>query len=170
MSYFYSKTLSLSVSAITANSLTQSISGTESDVSIFSSDATFDQIVSSIGYPNISISDATITLESGWKYFLDVRLKCVTYYPLVNDARIRYIITDSSNNILSSEGLMNLWLSGSSFASQEKCCVYIDATQSSQSIKMRANKVGTPSAVTLNAQDGVFGSTFKSYILIKAWK
>ena len=169
MSYFYSKTLALSISALTANTLTQSISTTESDVTIFSGE-TLDKIVSSIGDPTISVSGATITLESGWKYFLDVRLKCVIATPLSANARLRYVMTNLSNTILSSEGLMNLWQSGSSFASQEKCCLYVDATGGTQSIKLRANKVATTSAVTLNGQDGSVGTTFRSYILIKAWR
>jgi hypothetical protein len=169
MSYFYSKTLSLSVSALPANSATQVISATEADISIFSGNS-LDQIASSIGYPTVSASSSIITLESGWKYFLDVRLKCVIATPLTADARLRYVLTNTSDNILSSEGLMTLWRSGSTPVSQEKCCLYIDATGGSQSIKLRANKLATTSVVTLNAQDGALGTTFKSHILIKAWK
>ena len=169
MAYFYLKTLGLSVSAFPANTATQVISTTESDVTIFSGDS-LDQIVSSIGYPTISASSANITFEAGWKYFLDVRLKCATATPLTGDMRLRYVLTDTSNNILSSEGFMTLWRSGSTSVSQEKCCLYIDATSSSQVIKLRANKIDTSVAVTLNAQDGAQGTTFKSHILIKAWK
>jgi hypothetical protein len=169
MAYFYSKTLSISISALTANTATQVISTTESDVGIFNGES-IDEIASSIGYPVISASSETITLESGWKYFLDVRLKCVTGFPLITDARLRYVITDTSDQVLSSEGLMTLWTSGTSTVSQEKCCLYIDATNGSQSIKLRANKVSSPAGVILNAQDGSLGSTFKSHILIKAWK
>ena len=169
MSYFYSKTLSLSVSALPANSATQVISATEADISIFSGNS-LDQSASSIGYPTVSASSSIITLESGWKYFLDVRLKCVIATPLTADARLRYVLTNTSDNIISSEGLMTLWRSGSTPVSQEKCCLYIDATGGSQSIKLRANKLATTSVVTLNAQDGALGTTFKSHILIKAWK
>ena len=145
------------------------ISATEADISIFSGNS-LDQIASSIGYPTVSASSSIITLESGWKYFLDVRLKCVIATPLTADARLRYVLTNTSDNILSSEGLMTLWRSGSTPVSQEKCCLYIDATGGSQSIKLRANKLATTSVVTLNAQDGALGTTFKSHILIKAWK
>lgn len=169
MTYFYSKTLDISISTITADTATQTMATTESDISIFSGEAV-DQIASSIGYPAISVSSSTITLEAGWKYFLDVRLKCVIAAPLTADARLRYVLTDTSNNILSSEGLMTLWRSGTAPVSQEKCCLYIDATSNSQTIKIRGNKVGTTSVVTLNAQDGTTGTTFKSYILVKAWK
>jgi len=169
MSYFYSKTLSLSISALSANTATQVITTTEADINIFSGE-TIGQITSSIGYPVISVSSSTITLEAGWKYFLDVRLKCVIAPPLTADARLRYVLTDTSNNRISSEGLMTLWRSGSAPVSQEKCCLYIDATGGSQLIKLRANKMATTSVVTLNAQDGALGTTFKSHILIKAWK
>jgi hypothetical protein len=168
MSYFYTKTIPISTAALVANTATQVASTTETDTNIFNGEA-LQQIASSIGYPTITSAASVITLEAGWKYFLDVRLKCVTVN-LTADNRLRYVLTDTSNNIISSEGLMTLWRSGSTSLSQEKCCVYIDATSASQTFKMRFNKIAASGTVTLNAQDGSLGTTFKSYILIKAWR
>jgi hypothetical protein len=169
MSFFYLKSVGVSISAMVANTATQVIGTTESDITIFSSE-TLAPIATSSIYPIITVSSATITLEQGWKYFLDARMKVVTATPLVADATLRYVFTNTSDQVLSSEGRMTLWRSGSGSVSQEKCCLYIDATSSSQSIKIRGNKIGTSSTVTINAQDGVNGTTFRSHILIKAWR
>lgn len=169
MSFFALKTLAISISSINATTLTQVMSTTEADISIFNNES-LSPIVSKINYPTITVASSLISLEQGWKYFIEARLKCVTATPLVADSRLRYVITNASDTILSSEGNMTLWRSGSSSVSQEKCCVYIDATASSQQIKLRGNKIDTGSVVTLNAQDGTAGTTFKSYLLIKAWR
>ena len=74
MSYFgIEKRLLLSVSAI-SSSATQAIGLTETDVTVFNSQ-TLTQLVSSIGYPTISSSSNQITLQAGWHYLINVRLK-----------------------------------------------------------------------------------------------
>lgn len=168
MSYFGTeKKLLISISAIPAGTATQSVGTTVANLSIFNS-ASLSQIASSIGYPVISIASAVITLEAGWKYCINARLKVYDSSPTAGEA-INFYISDSANNQLSSTGTVNITTDSSASLAQENCIVYIDATSSSQQIKVRASKNSGPN-VTINASGDVGNANFKSHILIRAWK
>jgi hypothetical protein len=168
MTYFFTPILPLSISAIVADTATQIMTSIEQDVNIFNN-STLNNISSNIGYPSITISSNIINLEQGWKFIMEIRPK-VTSPNLSLTEYLRYIVTDTNDNLLSSIGNMNLLRTTNASTGQEKCLTYIDTTNSPKSIKVRANVINNGGNVTLNGQDGTDGSTFKSYILIKAYK
>jgi len=168
MSYFGSeKRLLLSISALSSTA-TQAIGLTETDVTVFNGQS-LTQLVSSIGYPSISSASQQITLEAGWYYLLSVRIK-------VDDATqttteyLRFFVSDTSNNPLSSTGLQIIYRDTNATVGQENCIVYIDATSAQQTIKIRAQKVNSTGTVTINGNTDAGASNFKSHLLIKAWK
>jgi hypothetical protein len=168
MSYFGTeKKLLLSISAIPAGTATQSVGTTVANLSIFNS-ASLSQIASSIGYPVISIASSVITLEAGWKYCINARLKVYDSSPSAGEA-INFYISDSANNQLSSTGTVNITTDSSASLAQENCIAYIDATSSSQQIKVRASK-NSGTAVSINFSGDIGNTPFQSHILIKAWK
>ena len=168
MSYFgYEKRLLLSISAL-SSSTTQSIDATEVDVNVFDSQS-LTQLVSSIGYPSISAASQQITLEAGWKYALYVRIK-VDDSSLTTTEYLRFFISDTSNNVLSSIGIQIIYRDNSAVLGQENCIAYIDATSASQTIKIRAQKVTSTGTVTINGNTDAGALNFKSHILIKAWR
>ena len=168
MSYFGTeKKLLISISAIPAGTATQSVGTTVANLSIFNS-ASLSQIASSIGYPVISIASSVVTLEAGWKYCINAKLKVYDSSPTAGEA-INFYISDSANNQLSSTGTVNITTDSSASLAQENCIVYIDATSSSQQIKVRASK-NSGSNVTINASGDVGNANFTSHILIRAWK
>jgi len=168
MSYFGTeKKLLLSISAISAGATTQSVTTLITDLTIFNSKS-LTQIVSSIGYPTVSVASNIITLEAGWKYCINARLKVYDSTPSAGEA-INFYISDAANNQLSSTGTVNITTDSSASLAQENCIAYIDATSASQQIKVRASK-NSGAAVTVNASGDVGNANFTSHILIKAWK
>lgn len=168
MSFFGNqKRLLLSISAL-SSSATQSIDTTEVDVNVFNSQS-LTQLVSSIGYPSISAASQQITLEAGWKYALYVRIK-VDDSSLTTTEYLRFFISDTSNNALSSIGIQIIYRDNSAILGQENCIAYIDATSGSQTIKIRAQKVTSTGTVTINGNTDAAALNFKSHILIKAWR
>lgn len=129
------------------------------------------QLVSSIGYPTITVSGGVITFEAGWKYFVELRLKCNS--PNNTDGEyLEYYFTNTSLNTISSIGRLLMYrnLSTSGASTQEKCVMYLDNTLASSQALIRFLRVGGASNSTLNGSIAGYNSYAKSYILIKAWR
>lgn len=168
MSYFgIEKRLLLSVSAI-SSSATQAIGLTETDVTVFNSQ-TLTQLVSSIGYPTISSSSNQITLQAGWHYLINVRLKTDDASPSTTEY-MRFFVSDTSNNAISSIGINIASRDTIAYLAQENCIAYIDAIASQQIIKVRAQKVNSTGSWTINGTTNPLPVDFKAHILIKAWQ
>jgi hypothetical protein len=169
MSYFGTeKKLLLSISAISAGVTTQTIGTTTADLNIFNSKS-LTQIVSSIGYPTISVTSNIITLEAGWKYCINARLKVYDVSPSAGESVNFFIFDNIANAQISSTGTVNITTDSSASLAQENCIAYIDATESASQMKIRASK-NSGSNVTINASGDVGNANFTSHILIKAWK
>lgn len=172
MSFFgFKKKIKMSCSAIQFTS-TQSISTTIADISIFNT-ATIIEVgtASNVGFPVISTTNTEVTLEAGWKYFLEVRSKVTdSIAPLGND-NFAYWLTNTSNVQFSSTGFASTFKDTIPNRAQETCIGFIDATASSFVFKMKAQKTGSVgSTVEFNGSADSGNTNFKSYILIKAWR
>lgn len=168
MSFFgFKKKILMSCSAIQLNS-TQSIGTTIADVTILDT-VTINQISSEIGYPTISTTSDQITLEGGWKYFLDVRSKVSDSDPSSTE-NFAYWLTDTSNTQFSSTGFSAIYSDSTPNRAQEACLSYVDATSSDFVFKLRAQKTGTGTNVTFNSNLDIGTANFRAYILIKAWR
>ena len=168
MSYFGTeKKMLLSISAISSTT-TLAVGLIEDDLTIFSGKS-LTQIASSIGYPSISISGATISLEAGWKYVLEMRIK-VSDSSLTTTEYLKYFFANASNVAISSIGNSIIYRDTNAVMAQEKCIFYIDASVSSFSCKMRTQKLNSSGSVTINSSLDTETSAMTSYILIKAWK
>jgi hypothetical protein len=168
MSYFSTeKKMLLSISAI-SSSTTLAVGLTEVDLTIFNGQA-LTQIASSIGYPSISVSGATISLDAGWKYVLEMRIK-VSDSSLSTSEYLKYFFADTSNVAISSIGNSIIYRDSSAVVAQEKCIFYVDASASSFSCKMRTQKLNSTGTVTINSSLDTETTSMTSYVLIKAWK
>ena len=168
MSFFgFKKKIMMSCSAIQLNS-TQSIGTTITDVTIFDT-ATINQISSEIGYPTISTTANQITLEGGWKYFLEDRSK-VSDSDASASENFAYWLTNTSNTQFSSTGFSAIYSDSTPNRAQEACLSYIDATSSDFVFKMRAQKTGTGTNITFNSNIDAGTANFRAYILIRAWR
>jgi hypothetical protein len=168
MSYFSTeKKMLLSISAI-SSSTTLAVGLTEVDLTIFNGQA-LTQIASSIGYPSISVSGATISLDAGWKYVLEMRIK-VSDSSLSTSEYLKYFFADTSNVAISSIGNSIIYRDSNAVVAQEKCIFYVDASASSFSCKMRTQKLNSTGTVTINSSLDTETTSMTSYVLIKAWK
>jgi hypothetical protein len=173
MSYFSTeKKINLSVSAMYTSAV-QSLSSSYADVTIFipSQVPTVVQLASSIGYPTITTAStpASITLEAGWKYLVEFRVKATDTTPLVGE-NIQYIATDTSNNQISSTGSIAILRDTAYSYTQEKCIFYADASSSAFTFKLRAIKVGGGSGGSLNTSGDAGSTNFRCHLIIKAWR
>jgi len=168
MSYFGSeKRLLMSISSLYSSVSTQSIGITGVAVTIFNN-VTPTQMVSSIGYPTISVSSGTFTLEAGYKYLIDCRFKVSDSSPSAGEY-VSYYMADAGSSQISSTGITNITTDSTAVLSQERCIGYIDATAGAQTFKIMMQK-NAGSAVTLNSNIDSGTTGFLSYILVKAWK
>ena len=168
MSYFGSeKRLLMSISSLYSSVNTQSFGITGVIVSIFNG-VTPTQMTSSIGYPTISVSSGTFTLEAGYKYLIDCRFKVSDSTPSAGEY-VSYYLADSASAQISSTGLTNITTDSSAVLSQERCIAYIDATAGAQTFTIRMQK-NAGSAVTLNSNIDSGTTGFLSYVLVKAWR
>ena len=173
MSYFSTeKKINLSVSALYTSAI-QSLSTTYADVTIFipSVSPTAVQLASSIGYPTITTaaSPATITLEAGWKYVVEFRVKATDTTPLVGE-NIQYIATDTSDNQISSTGSIAILRDTAYSYTQEKCIFYVNAISASSTFKLRALKAGGGAGGSLNTSGDAGSTNFRCHLIIKAWR
>lgn len=173
MSYFSTeKKINMSVSALHTTA-TQALSSTFADVNIFipSVTPTLVQMTSSIGYPTITTaaSPSTITLEAGWKYLIEFRVKATDTTPLVGE-NIQYIATDTSNNQISSTGSVAILRDTAYSYTQEKCIFYANASSSSLTFKLRAIKAGGGAGGSLNTTGDAGSTNLRCHLIIKAWR
>jgi len=169
MSYFSIEKKSLvSISAITTNT-TQLIQTSEIAVTIFNG-ASLTQLASSIKYPTITVSSNIFSLESGWKYIIHPRFKANNVDGAVT-TYLRYYLSDGGVAI-SSIGTMPIFreISTQTAYAQEGCMAYIDATASTKTFSIVAQRVGGSTGITLNGDASGVNAVARSYVLIKAWK
>jgi hypothetical protein len=168
MSYFGSeKKINLSISAISSTNL-QTISTTVTDVTVFNG-GSLTQLASSIGYPSISISSNIVTLEAGWRYCIEVKMKSSLTSASTALNYLIYYITDTSNNITSSTGTVLIYRDNNASFSQEKCIQFFDATSEQKQFKVRAVRGGSINC-SINGSTDTQTSDMRSHILIKAWQ
>lgn len=136
------------------------------DANIFDTETQV-QIASSIGYPVVSTTGAEIILESGWKYYLDVRLKASDSTPSSTE-NIQYILSDMLNSQISSVGSLSIYSETTYNYIQEKCITYLDYSNSSSNIKLKVLRTGAGGII--NSTVETQATNFRSFILIKAWK
>ena len=167
MSYFGSeKKMLLSISAI-YSSATQTLTTSDADLSIFNG-LSITQLVSSIGYPTISVVGGVITLQDGWHYLLNLHLKIDSPSSATTENAIFYV-SDISNTPISSIGKQIVYRDTTSTLTQENCIVYINALNQSVNVKTRARKSdATAMNIGTNTDSGTV--SYRSYLLIKAWK
>lgn len=172
MSFFgFKKKILMSCSAIQLTA-TQSISTTIVDISIFDT-AIIHQVAaaSSVGYPTISTTASQITLEAGWKYFIEVKSKVTDSIAPQGNDNFAYWLTNTSDTQFSSTGFSSTYRDTIPNRAQEACIAFVDATASSFVFKMKAQKTGSVgSTVEFNGSADSGNTNFKSHILIKAWR
>lgn len=173
MSYFSTeKKINVSISAIHTQGI-QTITASYADVNIFipSQVPATVQLASSIGYPTVttSSSPSTITLEAGWKYLIELKMKISDASP-TGAENVQYIATDTSNNQISSTGSTAIYRDTAYLYAQEKCIFYSDSSSSSTVFKIRVIKLGGGTGGSLNTSEDVGNANFRCHILIKAWR
>jgi hypothetical protein len=173
MSYFSTeKKINIAISAIYSQSI-QTIPATYEDVNIFipSQVPTTVQIASSIGYPTVttSSSPSTITLEAGWKYLIELKMK-ITDTTAAAGENFQYIATNTSNEQISSTGSIALYRDSAYPYAQEKCIFYADSSEASTVFKIRIIKIGGGAGGGLNSSQDAGNTNFRCHILIKAWR
>jgi hypothetical protein len=173
MSYFSTeKKINISISAIYTQGI-QTILGAYEDVNIFIPSAvpTTVQMASSIGYPTVTTdaSPPTITLEAGWKYLIELKMK-ITDPSASASENFQYIATDTSNNQISSTGSIAVYRDSAYAYAQEKCIFYADSSSASTVFKIQAAKIGGGAGGGLNVSQLAGNTNFRCHILIKAWK
>lgn len=169
MSYFSTeKRMNLSILGIYTANIDTALSSTFADSVIFGTETQV-QMASSIGYPIITTTGAQINLEAGWKYVIDVRLKATDTTPSTTE-NIQYVLTDTSNNHISSVGSLIFYRETAYSYIQEKCIVYQDCLSTGVNLKLRVLKVGGGAGGQLNVSGDAGSSSFRCHILIKAWK
>jgi hypothetical protein len=173
MSYFSAeKKINISISAMYTQGI-QSLGAVYEDVNIFIPSAvpTTVQMASSIGYPTVTTagSPSTITLESGWKYLIELKMKATDTSPTTSE-HIQYIATDTSNVQISSTGSLAILRDLAPSYAQEKCIFYADSSSASTTFKIRAVKIGDGAGGALNVSQDAGNTNFRCHILIKAWK
>jgi hypothetical protein len=168
MSYFSAeKKLKLAVLGIHTSGI-DTLTSSFADTNIFSTETQV-QLASSIGYPVITTTGAQIDFEAGWKYVIDVRLRGTDTSPSTTEY-IQYILTDMSNNQLSSAGSIAFYRDVTYSHIQEKCLLYLDCTSAATSIKLRALKGGGGVGGGLNVTGDPGNASFRAHIIIKAWR
>jgi hypothetical protein len=173
MSYFSTeKKINVSISAIHTQGI-QTITASYADVNIFipSQVPATVQLASSIGYPTIttSSSPSTITLEAGWKYLIELKMKVTDTSPTSGE-NMQFIATDISNNQISSTGSIAIYRDTNYVYAQEKCIFYADSLLSPTVFKIRVIKLGGGVSGGLNVSQDAGNTNFRCHILIKAWK
>lgn len=173
MSYFSTeKKINMAISAIHTQGI-QTITSSYADVNIFIPSAvpTTVQIASSIGYPTITTasSPSTITLEAGWKYLVELKMKVTDTTPSAGE-NIQYIATDTSNSQISSTGSIAIYRDSAYAYAQEKCIFYADSSSSSTVFKIRVIKIGGGAGGSLNVSQDAGNTNFRCHILIKSWR
>ena len=173
MSYFSTeKKINVSISAIHTQGI-QTITASYADVNIFipSQSPTTVQLASSIGYPTIitSASPSTITLEAGWKYLIELKMKVTDTSPTSGE-NMQFIATDISNNQISSTGSIAIYRDTTYAYAQEKCIFYSDSSLFSTVFKIRVIKLGGGTGGGLNVSQDAGNTNFRGHILIKAWR
>lgn len=171
MSFFSTeKKINMSIMTLHSNSI-QTIGTSYEDVDIFipSQSPITTQIASSIAYPTISTSSSpsTITLQSGYKYLIEIKLKMTDSTPSLAE-NCSFMATDTSNNQISSIGSLAIYRDGAITSVQEKCIFYFDASSTNLVFKIRAIKSGAGGGLNVNGDAGA--DNFKCHILIKAWR
>lgn len=172
MSFFgKEKDILMSISAIYATA-TQTATTSLQTATIFNLRSTT-QLISSVGYPSVSVDNSgQITFASGWKYLIDLKMKCNSTN-LTAGEYIEYFFTDLASTQISSSGRLVMYRNDAGSAgdsSQEKCLMYVDNTSSSSQALIKFKRVGGASNSTLNGDNAGYNTNSKSYILIKAWK
>jgi hypothetical protein len=168
MSYFGSeKKINLSVSAIQSG-VTQTISTTLLTVNVFEG-LSATPITSSIGYPIVSVSSNIFTLEAGWKYCIDLKMKHSVASTSTAINYLIYYMTDTSGAQISSIGRSIIYVDNRADFAQEKCIKYFDATAGQQQFMIKAQR-GNVTDLVINSSRDTQTTNFRSYILIKAWK
>jgi hypothetical protein len=173
MSYFSTeKKINMAILTLHSNAI-QTIGSVYEDVNIFIPSAvpTTTQIASSIKFPIITTqsSPSTITLESGWKYLIQLKFKFTDTTPSLSE-NFNFIATDTLNNQISSIGSVATFREGAIAFVQEKCVFYYDATSSELVFKARVKKTDTNPGSGLNVNGDSNAVNFKCHILIKAWR
>lgn len=173
MSYFSTeKKINVSISAIHTQGI-QTITASYADVNIFipSQVPATVQLASSIGYPTVttSSSPSTITLEAGWKYLIELKMKVTDTSPSYGE-NMQFIATDISNNQISSTGSIAIYRDTTYAYAQEKCIFYSDSSLSSTVFKIRVIKLGGGTGGALNVSQDAGNTNFRCHILIKAWR
>jgi hypothetical protein len=116
-----------------------------------------------------SSSPSTITLEAGWKYLIELKMKVSDASP-TGAENVQYIATDISNNQISSTGSTAIYRDTAYLYAQEKCIFYSDSSSSSTVFKIRVIKLGGGTGGALNTSEDVGNANFRCHILIKAWR
>lgn len=168
MSYFGSeKKINLSISAIQSG-VTQTISTPLLTVNVFES-LSPTPIASSIGYPTVSVSSNIFTLEAGWKYAIDLKIKHSVASSSTDINYLIYYMTDTSGTQISSTGRSIIYRDNRGDFAQEKCIKYFDATAGQQQFMIKAQRGNTVDLI-INSSRDTQTTNFRSYVLIKAWK